>query len=66
MSRKKRQECLRVLIRLVGPDALPEFLRARQPEMGDRTGQHLLDNEPAALLKRLRVLERQRSGEEAG
>lgn len=49
-----RKECFRLLGRLIGAEAVPQFLRTRQPALEDRTG--------AALLKRLRELEKETEG----
>ena len=53
-----RRECRRALARIIGPDAIPQFLQTSQPALGDRTGQELIDGDPTTLLERLRLLEK--------
>lgn len=57
-----RRECFRLLGRLIGAEAVPQFLRTPQPALEDRTGAELLQADPAALLKRLRELEKETEG----
>ncbi len=53
-----RRECYRLLGRLIGHEAIPQFLRTPQPALEDRTGAQLL-TDPAALLTRLKALEKE-------
>jgi hypothetical protein len=57
-----RQECMRILKRLIGAECIPQFLRTPQPALEDRTGAHLLKHSPKALLDRLRELEAEMKG----
>ena len=57
-----RKECFRLLGRLIGAEAIPQFLRTRQPALEDKTGAELLQADPAALLKRLKELEKEAEG----
>lgn len=54
-----RRECKRIIIASVGQGGFEAFLKAHQPAQEDRTGQELLQSDPAALLKRLRALEQE-------
>lgn len=64
LSGPRRAECLRVLERLIGADAVPGWLKLRQPALGDETGAQLLQNDPSRLLRHLRMLDAQLSGED--
>ena len=55
---KVRLRCERLLVGHLGRGGFEEFLRQRQPALGDRTGQDLLENAPDLLLERLEELER--------
>ena len=52
-----RRECTRILKRLIGAEAIPQFMKTPQPALEDKTGAQLLKNEPKRLLERLRILE---------
>lgn len=50
-----RREALAIVERLVG--TVEAFLDTPQPDLGDRTGRELLEQDPGELLRRLRELE---------
>jgi hypothetical protein len=58
-SKNARHECYRLLGRIIGPAAVPEFLSTAQPALEDRTGQELLESDPEALLAMLRTREKE-------
>jgi hypothetical protein len=47
---------LKLIEAAVGPGGMRAFLAARQPELDDQTGAWLLQNEPARLLRRLKMV----------
>jgi hypothetical protein len=56
---KARLECYRLLGRLIGHKAIPQFLKTQQPALEDRTGAQLLETDPASLLMRLQALKKE-------
>jgi hypothetical protein len=57
-----RNDCLRIIMRLVGEGGVPSFLSSQQPALGDCTGAELLQNDPIELLRCLKWLEAQNDG----
>ena len=55
-----RAECLAIITRLEGPEGVAAFLRTPQDDL-DMTGGELLQSDPAALLRRLKLLEVEKS-----
>ena len=56
-----RAECLAIITRLEGPGGVAAFLRTSQPDLEGATGAELLQSDPAALLRRLKALEIEKS-----
>gem|GEM_PF-4355036 len=50
---------MRLLKARLGPRVYQEFLRTRQPALGERTGADLLLNAPGLLLERIAMLEQE-------
>jgi hypothetical protein len=55
--RRDRRRCERLLRAHLGEGGFQEFLRNRQPDLGERTGRELLDGHPVELLARLEMME---------
>lgn len=58
-TRHARARCVRLLKARLGPRVYQEFLRTRQPALGERTGADLLLNAPGLLLERIAMLEQE-------
>lgn len=62
MIRNDRKECFRLLGLIIGHEGIPAFLSTPQPALEDRTGAQLLKSDPGALLRRLKMLEKNLEG----
>ena len=59
-----RAQALKILQRVIGPEAIPQWLKSQQPAFDDLTAGQALQRDPQRVLRHLQLLESSLDGDE--